>query len=226
VTSDYLDALAAALSFDPALARRVRAEAADHLQQAMAADGSHDRAAAERRAIAAFGDIEAIAAPFVVISLARRIAKLRVALILAVAAIFLAMKGRVTWYVVTGWNAGHDASPATRIIAAIDRCAFWSSVVVAIGAFAYLAVRPVAPAVHRGLRQEARRALSLGMAAIAPLALAVTSDGALTWLQLTGAELSAGSLVPIATMAIEIACIAIVSLEAASFSYRSFPAPR
>jgi hypothetical protein len=214
--SDYLDALSTALGFDPALARRVREEAADHLQQAIAADGLQDSLAAERHAIAAFGDPHAIAAQFAAIALARRSAKLRVALILAVASIFVAMKGRVAWYVATGWSAGHDASPATRLIGAIDRYAFWSSVVIAIGAFVWLAVRPVVPIARGELRRRVRGVLLLGLAATAPLALAVLSDGVLTAIQLTGAGLSAGSVVPIATMAIEIACIGILLLELGS----------
>jgi hypothetical protein len=219
VIAAYLDALAAALSFDPALARRVREEAADHLQQAIAADRSHDGLAAARRAIAAFGDPAAIAAQFAAIALARRIAKLRVALILVVAGIFVAMKGRVAWYALSGWSAGHDASPATRVIGAIDRYAFWSSVIIAAGAFAYLAVRPVAPIAHRGLRRQVRRVVLLGIAATAPLALAVLSDGVLTAIQLAGAELSAGSLVPLVTMAVEIAGIAIL-LHALASTWR------
>jgi hypothetical protein len=216
VISDYLDALSAALSFDPALARRVRAETADHLQQAVAADGLQDGRAAERRAIAAFGDPRAIAAQFAAVALARRSAKLRVALILAVASIFVAMKGRLAWLVANGLSGGHGASPATRLIGAIDRCAFWSSVVIAIGAFAWLAVRPVAPVAPGGLRRQTRRVLLLGMAATAPLALAVLSDGVLTAINLTGAGLSAGLVVPIATMTIEIACIGVLLRELVS----------
>ena len=222
--AEYLDALAAALSFDPALARRVREEAEGHLQQAVAADRSHDGRAAERRAIAAFGDPAAIAAQFAAISLARRIATLRVTLILVVAGVFVAMKGRVAWYAATGSSAGHDASPATRVFGAIDRYAFWSSVIIAVGAFAYLAVRPVAPVVDRALRRRVRRVLLLGWAATAPLALAVMSDGVLTAMRMIGAELSAASLIPIATLAVEIACIGILLLELAGTRQRRAPA--
>ena len=220
MTGEYLDALAAALSFDPALARRVREEAADHLQQAIAADRSHDPIATARRAIAQFGDPAAIAAQFAAISLARRVGRLRVALIVAVASIFVAMKGRVAWYVATDWGAAHDVSPAARVIAAVDRYAFWSAVVVAVGAFAYLAVRPVVPIVHRGLRRRVRRVVVLCVAVIVPLALAVMSDGALTTMQLMRTELCAGSLVPIVTMAIEIACVGALLLELASMRLR------
>ena len=198
----------------------MREEAADHLRQAIAADESHDRVVAERRAIAEFGDAHAIAGEFVAISLARSAARLRTGLIIAVAVIFVAMKGRVAWYIMTGWSAGHDVSPATQVIAVIDRYAFWSSAIIAIGVFGYLAARPVAPAAHRGLRRKIRRVLLLGAAAIAPLVLAVMSDGMLTWIQLMGADLSARSLVPIATMAAEIACIGILSLEFASMRRR------
>jgi hypothetical protein len=92
---------------------------------------------------------------------------------------------------------------------------------IAIGVFAYLAIRPVAPLVHRGFRQRVRRVRLLGMAVTAPLALAVMSDGALTSIQLMRVELSAGSLVPFVTMALEIACIAILSLDLARTASRA-----
>jgi len=56
VISAYLERLGAALSFDPLLARCVRAEVEDHLREAVAADPMGDGLAAERRAIANFGD--------------------------------------------------------------------------------------------------------------------------------------------------------------------------
>ena len=57
----YLDQLTRELSFDPSLARRMRAEAEDHLQEAVASDPMGVTTEAERRAIARFGAARDIA---------------------------------------------------------------------------------------------------------------------------------------------------------------------
>lgn len=206
----YLETLAAGLSFDRALAQRVRQEVEDHLQQAIAADRSNDRAAAEQRAIAEFGDARALAAQFAMISVAEQMRTLGIAIILVIAAVLVAMKGRVAWYALMGGGAGHDLTPLTRVVASLDRYAFWLSVIVGIGSFAYVMGRPIPARVDARYRRQLRRVLVSCLATIAPLALAVISDGVLTAIRLAGSELDASSLVPIGTMAIEIAGIGIL----------------
>jgi hypothetical protein len=56
VISEYVDVLAARLSFDRSLSRRVRQEVEDHLREAVAVDPAGSALEAERRAIARFGD--------------------------------------------------------------------------------------------------------------------------------------------------------------------------
>lgn len=209
--SAYLDTLAAALSFDRALARRVRDEVADHLQEAVAADRARDGIAAERRAIAAFGEPEALAAQFAALSVAAQMRKLGIALVLVIASVFVAMKGRVTWYAVAGGGAGHDASALTGLIGMIDRYAFWLSVFVGACGFAYAMSRPSPPLADDRYRKQLRGVLALCLAAMTALMLSVTSDGALTVIGLTRAELDARLLVPIGTMAIEIACLGMLA---------------
>ena len=96
--SDYLDRLGGALSFDRALAHRVRVEIEDHLREGTAADPSPDRRGAEKRAIAACGDPRALAAEFAVIALAKRTRRLGVGVFLGIAGVLIAMKARVAWY--------------------------------------------------------------------------------------------------------------------------------
>jgi hypothetical protein len=210
VISGYLETLSAALSFDRALAQRVRQEVDDHLRQAIATDPSNGRVAAEQRAIAKFGDPQALAAQFAMISVAEQTRKLGTALILVIAGIFVAMKGRVAWYAVTGGDLGHDMAPLARIAGSTDRYSFWLSVIIGSGSFAYAVGRPNPTVVDARYRKQLRCVLLSCLAAIAPLVLAVISDGVLTALRLVGAELDAWSLVPIATMAIEITCVGIV----------------
>src|SRR5262249_13887715 len=137
VISGYLEKLSAALSFDRALAQRVRQEVEDHLQQAIATDPSNGGIAAEQRAIAEFGDPQALAAQFAMISVAKHTRKLGIALILVIVGIFMAMKGRVAWYAVTGGELGHDMTPLARIVGSMDRYSFWLSVIIGSGSFAY-----------------------------------------------------------------------------------------
>jgi hypothetical protein len=210
VISGYLEMLSAALSFDRALAQRVRQEVEDHLQEAIAADASNSGIAAEHRAIAEFGDAQAIAAQFAMISVAEQMRKLGIVLILVIASVFVAMKARIAWYAVTGGGVGHDMTPVARIVGSVDRYSFWLSVVIGIGSFAYVVGRPIPTFVDGRYRKQLRRVLVSCLAAIPPLVVSVVSDGVLTTIQLVGAELCAWSLVPIGTMAIEIACVGIL----------------
>src|SRR5262244_2013950 len=94
VISAYVERLARALDFDPALSRCVRREVEDHLWEAVAADPTGDRLEAERRAVAHFGDPHVIAAQFAVVSLAKQARRVGVAAVLVIAAVFIVMKAR------------------------------------------------------------------------------------------------------------------------------------
>jgi hypothetical protein len=218
----YLDTLSAALSFDRALAQRVRQEVEDHLQQAVTADPSGDGIAAERRAIAAFGEPEALAAQFAAISVAEQMRKLGRALVLVIASVFIAMKGRVAWYAIAGGGVGHDQTALTAIIGSIDRYAFWLSVLIGACSVAYVISRPTPSPADGRYRKQLRRILVLCLAAITALVLSVVSDGALTTIGLTRADFGARSLVPIGTMAIEIACVGILVFQFWIMKRRTF----
>jgi hypothetical protein len=66
VIPDYAQSLAARLGFDPSLSQCVRQEVEDHLWEAALADSAGGPLEAQRRAIANFGDPQAIAAQFAV----------------------------------------------------------------------------------------------------------------------------------------------------------------
>jgi len=90
----------------------------------------------------------------------------------------------------------------------IDRYAFWLSVVIGIGGWAYICGRRIPAAFHAGYRKELRRFRWLCTAATGAVIVSVISDALLTALRLPGAELSAESLLPIFSIAIEVACAA------------------
>ncbi len=211
--SGYLAQLSAALDFDPALAQRICREVDDHLQQAIVADRSNDRTAAERRAIAAFGEAQALAAQFAMISVAEQMRKVGTALVLVIVSVLVAMKGRIAWYALSGGDAGHEMTPVTRIIGSLDHYAFWLSVIVGIGSFACMMGRRIPVRPDARYRTQLRCILMSCVATIALLAVAVASDGALTAIRLVAAEWRAWSLIPIGTMAVEIACVGILAFQ-------------
>jgi hypothetical protein len=221
VIPDYLESLARALSFDRALSRCVRQEVEDHLWEAVAADPAGDRLEAERRAIANFGDPHVIAAQFAVVSLAKQTRRVGVAVVLALAGVFIVMKARVEWYAVTEWPMSDNMRAVAGVVGLIDRYAFWLSVIIGLGGFAYIRGRRMPRTFHPAYREQLSRFFLLCAAATGALIVSVISDGALTALRLLGTELHAEFLVPILSMAIEIACAGFLVLQIRSMMQRA-----
>jgi hypothetical protein len=220
IISDYLESLADALRFDRSLSRCVLQEVEDHLREAAAADPTCDRLKAERRAIANFGDAHVIATQFAVVSLAKQTRRVGVAVVLVVASVFIVMKARVAWYAVTQWALSDDMRAVGGIVSLVDRYSFWLSVIIGIGGFAYINGCRIPQAFYPAYRKQLSRFFLLCAAATGALILSVISDGVLTVLQLFGTELCAGSLVPIFSMAIEIACVGILVFHIRSVAQR------
>jgi hypothetical protein len=218
---DYLDALARALAFDPALSRRVRWEVEEHLLDAMAADPARDRREAERRAVARFGEPHAIAAEFARISAARQARSLAAAIVVMVFVVFIAMKARVAWYAATQWAMAEDMRPAGEIVLRIDRYAFWTAVILGIAGFAYMVGRRVPLALRRAHDRQLRRFALLGTIATAALVVSVVSDGFLTAFQLRDALWCAEALVPILSMALEVACVGLLARQIRTITQRA-----
>ena len=207
--SDYLAQLSDMLSFDRALSRCVVHEVEDHLREAIAADPARDRLDAERRAIENFGDARALAAGFAVVSLARSTRKVGVAVVLAVAAVLLAMRARIAWYAALQWTMSEDARAFGAIVVSIDRFAFWLAAALGAAALISIARHRVPAALHPGYRRQLRGVFLLCGCAAGALAVSVISDGVLTALQV-GTDLCAGAVVPLLSMAVEVACAGVV----------------
>ena len=220
---DYLDVLARELDFDRSLSRCVRQEVEDHLWEAVAADPAGNGLEAQQRAIANFGDARAIAAQFAVISLASHSRRAGVAAVLVIASVFIAMKARIAWYVAAQWTIADDMRAFSGLVVQIDRYAFWLSVIVGLGGWAYIRSREIPAALDPAYRRQLRRFFLLCCAAAGALVVSVISDAVLTALQLRATAMSTEALVPILSMAFEFACIGIlvsqirgVTLRAAS----------
>jgi HAAS domain-containing protein len=219
--SDYLDTLARALSFDPALSRRVQREVEDHLLDAIACNPTRDGREAERRAIARFGEPHAIAAEFARVSVARQARSLAAAIVVMVFVVFIAMKARVAWYAATQWTMPEDMRPAGGIVLLIDRYAFWTAVFLAIAGFAYMVGRRIPLALHRARDRHLRQVSLLCAIATAALVLSVISDGLLTAFQLRGEQWWTQSLIPIFSMALEAACVGVLGWQIRAITRRA-----
>jgi len=202
--SDYLDRLGGALSFDRALAHRVRVEIEDHLREGMAADPSPDRRGAEERAIAACGDPRALVAEFAVIALAKRTRRLGVGFFLGIAGVLIAMKARVAWYALMECLMRDDVRSAAAFVGSIDAGAFWASLVLGIAGAAYLGGGRAPTSLPR-----MRRFRLLCVAATAALTVSVISDGVLTSIRLATAAASAPYF-PVFSILFEISCTVVL----------------
>jgi hypothetical protein len=208
--SEYVERLAGELDFDPSLSRCVRREVEDHLWEAVSANPVGDRLEAERRAVANFGDPRAIAAQFAVLSLAKHARRVGGAAVLMIAAVFVAMKARLTWYGVMECQAVDQMRALSDIVASIDRYAFWLSFLAGIACWLYIDRFRVPAAFTAEYRVRLRRFVFLCSGAAAALVASVVSDGVLTSLRLIGTSWSPEFLLPVFSMAIEIACAAVL----------------
>jgi hypothetical protein len=207
--ADYLDALASELSFDCALARRVRAEVEDHLHQAVAerCEGS------ALHAIRAFGDPRALARQYVASSLFAQVRRVGVVMIVAVVAIFFAMKGRVAWYGLVDLPASDALRAAGAIGLPIDRAAFLLAVGVALLGFLYIATRRLPAELDAAWGRQLGRCAALCSTVAAALVGAIAVETVLTLWRLMAAAPSAASLVPALSLAAEIAAAALLARE-------------
>jgi hypothetical protein len=218
---DYLDRLSRELDFDQSLARGVRQEVEDHLWEAVAADPAGNMPEAQRRAVANFGDARAIAAQFAVVSLVRRSRQAGVAAMLVIVGIFIAMKVRIAWYAAAQWAISDDLRAISRVVGMIDRYAFWVAIIVGLGGLIYIRSREIPSALHPAYRRQLRRFFMMCGTAAAALVVSVISDAVLTALNFRGTELSPEFLVPILSMAVEIACVGMLMFHIRGITQRA-----
>jgi hypothetical protein len=106
-------------------------------------------------------------------------------------------------------------------IGLIDHYATSLSILIGIAAWAYIGSRQAPAAFCRAYHQRLRRCALLCMVATLALIGSVVSDGALTAIRLSGTQMSADFLVPIVSMAIEIACVGVLILWIRSMVQRT-----
>lgn len=131
VIEDYMASLRRQLDFDPALADRIADEVEAHLRDAAEADPDWPSVQAECRAVERFGLAREIAAQFATDAVNRQACRTWIALVVAVAVTFVAMRLRVMWL--------DDFGDSLSVLAPlVDRYAFIAALGVAlVGWFAF-----------------------------------------------------------------------------------------
>ena len=213
----YLNELAGALAFDPALAARVVTEAREHLADAAAEDACVDRDEAERRAVARFGDPRELAEEFAAVSLARQAWRVGVVIVIAIVVATAMMKARLVWYALVQWTIADDARAAAGLVLSVNRYAFWIAVLIGLGAIVHVGRRRAPAQLDAEYRIHLRRATLLFSSAAAALAVSVIGDLVLTALRM-GVTPSWNSIIPVVSVSIEIGSVAVVIVMIANAS--------
>ena len=203
--ADFGSAVARELSFDPRLARRLRAEVEDHLHEAVAdrADPHGENRLAE--VMCAFGDPQAFARQFLataLLSLARRAAAVTA---LAVISMFGAMEARAAWYGWVNWPVSDHVRAANAIGHPVDRFAFVLAAAFALSSLAYLITRRAPAHFHAAFGWEIGLCVKLNAAVALALMSAMGTEVMLTGVRLFEAELDARTLVPFVLLVLEVA---------------------
>ena len=214
LVTEYLDKLSRELRFDPQLTRRVRREVEDHLLNAIGDDTGGDPSEATRRAIAKFGDPREIAQQYAPLSLLQQARRVGGIVIVAIAAILVLMKGRVALYDLLQWRLNADWLGGLGAIGpAIDRYAFQLSLVLGILGWLYVASRRAAPTLNSDYQHQLKRCLLLSAAAAGLLIGAVILDTILGGTRSIGAGLSLAAVIPLLSIAIEVALVGVIFIE-------------
>lgn len=214
--ADFGSAVARELSFDPRLARRLRAEVEDHLHQAVAdcADPLGENRLAE--VMRAFGDPQTFARQFLaaaLLSLARRAAAVTA---LAVIGMFGAMEARAAWYEWVNWPVSDHVRAANAIGHPVDRFAFALAAAFALSALAYVIARRAPAHFHTAFGREIGFCVKLNAAVALALISAMATELVMTGVRLFEAELDARVLVPFVSLMLE------VTVAGGSMSYILF----
>jgi hypothetical protein len=201
--AEYLETLSRALSFDPPLARRVRQEAEDHLHEAVAAAAGDASIEEQHRAVRRFGNARDIASQYAASSLLSQTRRTGAVVVLAVAGIYLTMKGRLAWYGLTQWGLSSDLQDYGRLGLVFNRVSFTLALVLGVVGWIYIASLRVSPRLHATYRNQLRRGVAIAIAAACPFVASVLVDAALTGLRLHTAQSFAAASLPLLSMVAE-----------------------
>jgi uncharacterized membrane protein len=207
--TEYLDTLTRELSFDIALAHRVRQEVEDHLWEA--ADDSSPEA--QQRVIRRFGEPREIAAQYVALSLWQQTRRAGTIVIVAVATVFLVMKGRGAWYNFVQWEPSAYLQGIKTAGFFVDYYGFKVALVAGIIGWAYISTRRVPIRFHAVSRTQLICCVLLCMLAAGPLLSSVIADAVLSGLRLLEAPSFGYAMVPLVSMTVQFMIIGVLITE-------------
>jgi hypothetical protein len=211
--ADYAATLSRELAFDGPLSRRVREEVEDHLWEAAASNGDEDPLAAQRRAVARFGDPRAIAAQYAASSLCRQTKAVGMVAVLVIAGVYLAMKGRLAWYGMMQWGVADQLRAVLEIAMPVIRYTFMAAVTLGIVGWIYSASCKAPPYLDQAHCRRLRVSQLLSAATTAAIVLSVIFDIGVTTIRLTEATWSARALVPLGLVVAEIAFAVMLAAQ-------------
>jgi hypothetical protein len=203
--ADFGREVARELSFDPRLARRLRAEVEDYLHEAIADSADTHGESRLAEAMCAFGEPQAFARQFLAIallSLARRAAAVTA---FAVICTFSAMEARATWYGWVNWPVSDHLRAANAIGHPVDRFAFVLAAAFALSASAYVITRRAPACFHAAFGWEIGLCIKLNAAVALALLSAMATELVLTGVRIFEAEIDARALVPFVLLMLEAA---------------------
>jgi hypothetical protein len=205
--ADYASALARELRFDPALARRVRAEVEDHLWEASGDDSSPE---VQRGAIAKFGPPRELARQYVAAALLVQMRRVGTRAMLAIAVVFIAMEARLAWYAHMRWAPSQDWSSLSAFALALDRTAFLLSLGGALIGCGYIATRRIPARFDPEYGKQLHRGMTMCGVATAALLVVVVVETMLTGIRLSGIEWRLAALVPALSLVAEMAAAGLL----------------
>ena len=217
--AEFGAAVASELSFEPALARRLRAEIEDHLQEAAEARAMFGSQDPEREAIRAFGDPREIASQFLAASLLSFARRATAVVAFAVMGAYGAMEARAAWYRWVNWPVGERLRAANDIAHPIDRFAFMLACALTLAAAAYAIARRAPVRFQPSFGRETGYCIKLSAAIAFVLVAATTIETILTGIRLAEACADLDRVVPLASLTLE-ATVAATSMAGIAIMMR------
>jgi len=211
--TDYLDTVSRALSFDAPLSRRVCREIEDHLWESVSHDPHSDPIEAQRHAITAFGDARAIARQYAASSLFAQARRVGIWVLVALLGSYAAMKGRGVWYGLLQWAPTEHLKAVIATWVTVDLNAFRIALAIGIVSLGYVASRRLPASFHQSYCRQVKRCALLCTVVAGVLLASVMSDIVITGFRVLEAEVFVVALVPLATIAAEIALMATLALH-------------
>jgi hypothetical protein len=210
IFTEYLDALGRELRFDVPLSRRVRREVEDHLWETIANEPNTDPIEAQRCAVARFGDPRKIACQYAASSFRRQTRRGGVITILALTGTYFGMKGRGAWYGFMQWGLSDHLKDLVATWIAIDLNAFRMALAIGIIGLGYIASRRAPMSFGPGYRRQVKGCVALCAATAVALLVSVVTDIVITGLRLYETRLPAAALVPVLSIAAEVALVSML----------------